>query len=203
MRSNWNNTVYLKNQNLHESQNLHFVLLVMSTIENEGYFAQDKEVENLVSMYNDEYPNKEHMMPLLIKVFAVIKDLNLPADSIWFRKSNFFTLVVEIGFQIKEIPHDLKERLSALEETILDNKNNSQSEFHRYYAYMYQATHGRAARVIRAEFFNRYVWSAVSLPRRSPDLSGAREVIVLYQRGTVNSESEMAMKSWYSAVRRR
>jgi hypothetical protein len=163
----------LKESEFTRMADLHFVLLVMSTVENEGYFAQDKEVENLVSMYNDEYLNKDHMMALLIKVFAVIKDLNLPADSIWFRKSNFFTLVVEIGFHINEIPHDLKERLSALEETILDNKNNSQSEFHKYYAYMYQATHGRAARVTRTEFFKKYVWGAVSLPRRSPDLFGS------------------------------
>ena len=37
------------------------------------------------------------MIALLIKTFAVIKDLDLPVDSMWFRKSNFFTLVVEIA----------------------------------------------------------------------------------------------------------
>jgi hypothetical protein len=37
---------------------LHFVLLVMATLEAGGYFAQDREVETRVAGFNDEYPNK-------------------------------------------------------------------------------------------------------------------------------------------------
>lgn len=135
---------------------LHFILLVMATIENGGYFAQDREVEPRVSSLNDEYPNKDHMIALILKTFATIKDLDLPVDSMWFRKSNFFTLVVEIATHINALPVDFKERILRLEEDVMSNKNNTNSDFYRYYSYMYQATHGRAARVIRAEFFNNY-----------------------------------------------
>lgn len=135
---------------------LHFILLVMSTIENGGYFAQDREVEPKVSSLNDEYPGKEQMIRLLINTFAVIKDLDLPFDSMWFRKSNFFTLVVEIANHITALPADLKPRLLALESEIMAHKNDTGSEFYKYYSYMYQATHGRSARVVRADFFNRY-----------------------------------------------
>lgn len=138
---------------------LHFMLLVMATLENEGYFAQDREVEKKVIEFNDEYPNKDHLTALLIKTFAVINDLKLPVDSIWYRKSNFFTLVVEIARHIKQLPNDLRLRLDSLEESILNNKNNSHSDFSRYYSYMYQATHGRTARVTRAEFFEKYIFS--------------------------------------------
>jgi uncharacterized protein with ParB-like and HNH nuclease domain len=138
---------------------LHFMLLVMATLENEGYFAQDREVEKKVIEFNDEYPNKDHLTALLIKTFAVISDLQLPLDSIWFRKSNFFTLVVEIARHIKQLPNDLRTKLDSLEESILNNKNNSDSDFSRYYSYMYQATHGRTARVTRAEFFEKYIFS--------------------------------------------
>lgn len=136
---------------------LHFILLVMATIENGGYFAQDREVEVKVAEYNDEYPNKDHMIALMLKTFAVINDLNLPLDSIWFRKSNFFTLVVEIANNIDRLPDDLRNRLDSLEQKIIENKNNSESPYSRYYSYMYQATHGRAARVTRSEFFQNEV----------------------------------------------
>jgi hypothetical protein len=136
---------------------LHFILLVMSTIENGGYFAQDREVEPKIAAFNDEYANKDHMIALLLKTFAVINDLDLNRDSIWFRKSNFFTLVVELAFSIGKLPENLRERLDALEANILENKNNSESPYSKYYSYMYQATHGRAARVTRGEFFENEV----------------------------------------------
>lgn len=135
---------------------LHFILLVMATLENGGYFAQDREVEPNVSGFNDEYPNKDHMIALLIKTFAIIRDLGLPLDSMWFRKSNFFTLVVEIAKHIDQLPYNLMDRLQVLEEQVISNKMNTDSEFYKYYSYMYQATHGRAARVVRAEFFQRH-----------------------------------------------
>ncbi len=135
---------------------LHFILLVMSTIENGGYFAQDREVEPKVSALNDEYPNRDHMIALLIKTFAIVKDLALPVDSMWFRKSNFFTLVVEIATHLDKLPKDLREKLLALEENVMANRTDPHSEFYRYYSYMYQATHGRQARVVRAEFFQKY-----------------------------------------------
>ena len=134
---------------------LHFILLVMATLENGGYFAQDREVEPKVAQYNDSYSGREHITKLLADTFAKISELKLPQDSIWFRKSNFFTLVVEIANHIAELPADLKSRLSELEEKIVSNKSNSHSPYSQYYSYMYQATHGRTARVTRSEFFER------------------------------------------------
>ena len=93
---------------------LHFIMLVMATLENGGYFAQDREVEPKVSGFNEVYPNRDHMIALLIKTFATIRDLGLPMDSMWFRKSNFFTLVVEIAKHVDNLPMDLKERLLVL-----------------------------------------------------------------------------------------
>lgn len=135
---------------------LHFIFLVMATLENGGYFAQDREVEPKVAEFNDEYPNRDHMIALLIKTFAVISDLDLPVDSMWFRKSNFFTLVVEIAKNVDHLPSNFKERLLKLEEQVMTNKMNTNSDFYKYYSYMYQATHGRAARVIRGEYLQKY-----------------------------------------------
>lgn len=135
---------------------LHFVLLVMATLENGGYFAQDREVEPKVAGFNDEYANKDYMIALLIKVFATIRDLKLPVDSMWFRKSNFFTLVVEVAKHFDELPRDFRDRLLQLEENVMTNRSDTTSEFSKYYSYMYQATHGRTARVVRGEFFEKH-----------------------------------------------
>lgn len=134
---------------------LHFILLVMATIENGGYFAQDREVEPKVSSLNETYPNRDYMIAQLINAFAIIRDLDLPFDSMWFRKSNFFTLVVEVAKHVDKIPGDFRDRLIKLEENVMSNRFNTESEFYRYYSYMYQATHGRAARVVRGEFFQK------------------------------------------------
>lgn len=131
---------------------LHFMLLVMATLENGGYFAQDREVEPMVSSFNDEYPNKDHMISLLIKTFAIISDLELPFDSMWFRKSTFFTLVVETAKHVTAVPPDFKNRLLRFEDKVMENRHNTNSEYYKFYSYMYQATHGRAARVVRGGF---------------------------------------------------
>jgi len=135
---------------------LHLILLVMATVENGGYFAQDREMEPKVAEFNNEYPSKDHMISLLIKTFATIKDLNLPIDSMWFRKSNFFTLVVEIAVHIDRLPPDFKERLLKFEENVMLYRSNPDYPFSKFYNYMYQNTNGRSARVVRAEFFEEY-----------------------------------------------
>jgi hypothetical protein len=147
---------------------LHFIMLVMSTIEHGGYFAQDREVEPNVAGFNERYPNRDHIIPLLLKTFAVINDLMLPADSIWFRKSNFFTLVVELAEHLDRLPPDLDAQLSRLEENIIQNKGKLDNEFGQYYSYMYQATHGRKARVVRGNLFQKHV---LRVPTNELDLN--------------------------------
>lgn len=143
----------LKESEFTRMADLHFVLLVMVTIEKGGYFAQDREVEPMVATYNEDYPGKDHMIALMIKTFAIINDLDLPLDSMWFRKSNFFTLVVEIAKNIDSLPSGFKENLLMLEGNVMEGKQNPESPYAKYYSYMYQATHGRTARVVRSEYF--------------------------------------------------
>lgn len=136
---------------------LHFILLVMSTLEEKGYFTNDKEIETYIVQFNDEYQNKNNTFDLLIKTFAIIQDLKLPKDSIWYRKSNFFTLVVEIAKHQGNIPENLADKLAELEENIMSNKHKD-NEFGNYYNYMYAGTNNRTARVTRGEIFNKYIY---------------------------------------------
>lgn len=147
----------------HESEftrmaDLHFILLVMATLENEGYFPQDNEVETYIAKYNEEYPGRESMSELLKRTFDAVDSLQLSPDSIWFRKSNFFTMVVEFARRGAKLPPDIVTRLLSLEEKILAAKLKPDTEFGKYYGYMYTGTTGRKARIERATVFNKHVY---------------------------------------------
>lgn len=147
----------------HESEftrmaDLHFVLQVMSTLERGGYYHRDNEIEKCVAEFNEEYPDSNKMKSMILRTFDLIEQLKLPLDSIWFRKSNFFTLAVELSFA-DVVPANISERLEALETNVMANKNNSASEFGVYFSYMYQGTNNRKSRITRAETFKKYILS--------------------------------------------
>ena len=138
---------------------LHFILLVMTTIENKGYFAQDKYVEQYVAEYNDNYTKSEHMITSLINTFTLINKYDLPFDSMWFRKSNFFSLVVEMTINAHRIPDDFRNKLVELESNVMDGKVNPSSLYHEYYMAMFQGTHNRGQRLTRGKFIKRYCFN--------------------------------------------
>lgn len=152
----------------HESEftrmaDLHFILLVMSTLEVGGYFNRDAEIEKSISKYNDEYSNSSHMKSNLLKTFAIIEDLELPLDSIWFRKSCFFTLVAEICFNLSSIPADFKEKLNQFDADVFKNKDEKGSDYEIFYSYMYSGTTGRKARIERSRIFGKYILGIISI----------------------------------------
>lgn len=134
---------------------LQFILLAMTTLELGGYFTRDNEIEKFISTFNEEYPNKEKIKPIILNVLNGIRDLELEPDSIWYRKSNFFTLVIELAKVEAADLSGLKEKLLAFEQNVLQNKYTPKdtNEYATYYAYMYTGTNSRQARVVRAEIF--------------------------------------------------
>ena len=138
---------------------LHFILLVMSTIEEGGYFTQDKEVEKYIARYNNEYPSSQEMFERLSTVLLNVLTSELEVDSIWFRKSNFFTLVCELYIHNVHIEKIL-EKLQWAENQIVENKSKDKNDniFAMYYASMYTGTNSRQARVRRSEFLRENVF---------------------------------------------
>ncbi|OOE04643.1 hypothetical protein BO219_04410 [Anoxybacillus kestanbolensis] len=143
---------------------LQYIVLIMTTIEIGGYFTSDNEVEELIKLYDDEYPNKELMKDDLITALRIIKNLNLPVDSIWYRKSSLFSLIVELVFVKRRKGHfpeeeKLRETLIKLEERILKNKgkNKSENKYARFYNYIYQSTASRSGRIARGELLEEYL----------------------------------------------
>ena len=137
---------------------LHFILLVLSTIEEGGYFTRDNEVEKYIAQFNNEYPDQHQKQEKLSNVLIDILTSELEDDSIWFRKSNFFTIVVELYFNNTKVA-DILEELNNFEELVLTNKNEDKNsnEFALYYSNMYTGTNNRSSRVIRSELFRKNI----------------------------------------------
>lgn len=145
----------------HESEftrmaDVHFFLQVMSTIERDGYFQRDNEVEKCIAEFNDEYSNAHKTKSQILNAISIVQKLDFELDSIWFRKSNFFTLVIEICMA-GSIPEDFAERLLGFESEVMSNRNNKENDYGVYYGYMYAGTNNRKARVTRSELFRKYI----------------------------------------------
>ena len=139
---------------------LYFILLLMSTIENEGYFNRDSKIEDFIINNNDSYDNSDYVKDRLISTIKKIESFELKSDSIWYRKSNLLTLIIELYVLESEIDtRNFKEKLSAFEENILANKNaeRNENDFSKYYSYMYTGTTSRQARVTRSDLFKKYI----------------------------------------------
>lgn len=139
---------------------VHFFLQVMSTLERGGYYQGDKELERCVEEFNEEFENYHRIKSSILNSFSIIRKLSLPIDSIWFRKSNFFTLAVEIAIA-GIVPKDFKEKLAEFENNVIKNRHNNSNDYGRYYACMYAGTNNRKSRVTRATLLKQYAFNGL------------------------------------------
>ncbi|ENW96797.1 DUF262 domain-containing protein [Acinetobacter sp. NIPH 298] len=137
---------------------VHFFLSVMSTLERGGYFVRDTEIEKCIAEFNEVFENENLRKSEILYAFSILDKLELPLDSIWFRKSNFYTLVIEITKVQKTNKVELKEKLLHLEKNILNNKGSNANIYGEYYGYMYSGTNSRKARVRRGEIFQQEIF---------------------------------------------
>lgn len=130
---------------------LHFILLIMSTLESGGYFPFDKEIEKYVQEFNNEYSSAHDIKEKIVQAFQQVNEFGFEPDSLWYRKSNFFTLIVELSRN--KFGDDLKGKLLEFEQNVLENKQKPKGEnkYSTYYSYMYTGTNSRQARVTRSE----------------------------------------------------
>ncbi|RGD75844.1 DUF262 domain-containing protein [Anaerofustis stercorihominis] len=148
----------LSDSEISRMKDLEFIIILMTTIEIGGYFNSNREIESYIKKFEDEYPNKDKIKKCFISVLTFINNLNLPIDSLWYRKSSIFTLISEIMFQIyrhdKCLPDTniICDILITLEKKILQSKSNgTMDKYYEFYNYIYQGTSSRKGRNVRGE----------------------------------------------------
>ena len=138
-------------------KDIEFVLVIMTTIELGAYFTGDKDVEEYITRYDDEYPEKVKMLVHLDKIFTYINELSIKADSIWKSKNAVFTLICELAKFEKLPPKELvKKALEEIENKAKDTKN-PEEEHYLFYMALYQGTASKKARMIRGDLLEKYL----------------------------------------------
>ena len=140
---------------LNRMGDLNYILMIMATLEEGGYFAGNTMTGEYIIKYDDSYKNAETMKDKILNLFHVIKTFNLDTDSMWYRKSNFFTMFVELS-KVSQIPDDIVAKIHSFEDEVLANKGNEENDFGKYYSVMYTGTNSRSARIKRADIFYKY-----------------------------------------------
>jgi len=161
--SNLFNSVFSEDE-VSRMKDLEYILLIMATVEEGGYFPSDKEVENYVKNYDDEYPKKEAMVSTFHEVLNLVVSCELPPDTIWNKRSSFFTLVVEL-IKLKQeygsLPDTeiLKDTLASLEDELNKSKRGdiNTNEYAQYYYYTHQGTTSRKGRYVRGELLRKHI----------------------------------------------
>lgn len=137
-------------------KDLEFILLIMSTVEVGGYFTSNNEVDTYIKRYDNDYPNKDYMVNKFLEVLSYVKQLNLPVDSIWYRKTCMFSLLSELLMRIytekKTLPNiaNCYSVLIDIENKIISAKDEGISnQYADFYSYMFQGTSSRKGRNVR------------------------------------------------------
>ncbi len=139
-------------------RDLELFLLLMTTLETGDYFSQDKEVEACIKAFNSDYPNRERTEDDIRAAMSFLLSASLPADSFWFRKSNFFSVSAELAIWHRSgrpycKPSQFKDGLTHLGDLIQEQRGSDDPNnvYARYYKYLYQNTSGRVARITRGK----------------------------------------------------
>ena len=140
-------------------RDIEFILNIMATVEEGGYFTGNNEVETYILKNDDLYKNKDEMKSNFVLCIDLIIKMELAVDSLWLRKTSLFSIISELLFFKKKYGlfpdiKSLKDKLLILEKEILENKNfqtdNEQSnKYALYYKYIFSGTASRTARIVR------------------------------------------------------
>ena len=153
---------FFSDSQISRMDDLLFIMLIMATIEEEGYFVGDKFVEKYVAAYNENYPEKADVRKKMVELFSFINDMGLSNDSLWMRKSCYFTLFIECYKEFEKLKKKkeiLKKELQEIERKVESdkNKNADTNKFAKFYSNIYAGTNSRKARVERGNFLRKEV----------------------------------------------
>ena len=117
------------------------------------YFNRDKEIEAFLSKYNEEIPDEDLIRDRANKVLDMISNMNFPRGSRAAKKSDFFTLFVELysalerGLdpKVEKVRQGLDDFYHRVNQAGLEDE----SDAGKYYRASLQASNDRSSRVLR------------------------------------------------------
>lgn len=121
-RQEWKDWKIFKLNDVRRMQDLRYCLVLVATMLS-TYFNRDERIEEFLKQYNDVFPPKEKLRKDINQCFSFIADLNLPTDSRAFRKTDIFSILVELhrAFFLRNVVLDVvatRERLLSFFEKV-------------------------------------------------------------------------------------
>ncbi len=120
------------------------------------YFHRDDEVEEYLERYNEEFTEKTALYARVNSTLAYIRDLQLPAGSRAFKKTEFYTLFVEVDRQLHAVrskpdPDAVREALGTFFDKVDAARagRTDDPSVASYLASIVQNTADRGARIAR------------------------------------------------------
>ncbi len=148
---------------------LSLIITVMST-----YFSQDREHESYLIHYNNEFEERLTLESQFEMVFQFIDECSLPDDSRAWRKSDLFTLLVEVyrALIIEELnikPVEVSKRLLQFYD-LVNQSNQTDVDFSKehsriqeYYKAAIQGTQSRSNRIRRGQIIQDVITGSFKL----------------------------------------
>ena len=130
---------------------LSVIITVMLT-----YFNLEKEFESYLNHYNNEFEEKQRLETEFEKVFQFIDACGLPEKSRAWKKSDLFTLLVELyralfRAKIDIKPVEVSKRLLRFYDLVDKSDQIEHSRIQEYYKATIQGTNSRTNRIKRGE----------------------------------------------------
>ncbi|BBA32192.1 uncharacterized protein sS8_0224 [Methylocaldum marinum] len=131
------------------------------------YFNRDKEIEDFLSKYDEFVPEEEKIRAGVTKVLDLISAMNFPKESRARKKSDFFTLFVEIyrHFDASDKPISpsvLREELDQFFAAVDAAGPDDNSDAGKYYCATLQASNDRMSRITRGKMISALIDSAAN-----------------------------------------
>lgn len=125
------------------------------------YFNRDKEIETFLSKFNEAIPDESAIRQRAKNVLDMIKSMNFPSDSRAGKKSDFFTLFVELYRALERGLEPQASRLRQNLDEFYDRVNQAgvddDSDAGDYYRASLQASNDRSSRVLRGNLVARII----------------------------------------------
>lgn len=144
---------------------LGLIITIMST-----YFNRDKELENYLEKYNEEFSEREKLNREISDVFSFIDRLNFDSRARAFKKADFFTLFVELHRALIKnslavdagVLRGLLDDFYSRVDRVPSGDSGGDREAQEYYSAALQASNDRSSRITRGESIYALVQKAAS-----------------------------------------
>lgn len=137
---------------------LRYCLAMLSSILG-PYFNRDKEIEEFLAKYDEIVPEEERIRSGVTRVLNLISAMNFPKESRARKKSDFFTLFVEL-YRYLDAPGKavsasaLREELDVFFAAVDAAEPDEDSASGKYYRATLQASNDRMSRIMRGEIIS-------------------------------------------------